>query len=140
MTLIPQHTSSRNIEQRYSFTKSTIITFCPAFFDDNQFPNLEDVIGQHGTDLTLNEVDCAERIMLHEYMHIKWVDNLDPRPFDYIGYAKVAEHTKNAPSWKQIASMPDAFAWYALYSYFNNVNGGCGDAWPLGEKKPSVFA
>jgi hypothetical protein len=59
---------------------------------------------------------------------------------DYIGYAKVAQHSSTAGSWQQVASLPDAFAWYALYSYFNNVAGGCGDAWPPGEKKPIVIA
>lgn len=138
---IPQDADSRNIEQRYSFTKSSSITFCPAFFDDTEFPNLEDIIGFHGTEaLTLDQVNCAERILLHEYMHLPWVDDLQPKP-DYIGYARVAEHARSAPSWKRVASMPDAFAWYALYSYFNNVKGGCGDAWPSdGEKKPIDIA
>lgn len=140
ITHVPQDVDGGNIEQKYSFTKSSSITFCPAFFDDIEFPNLEDVIAIHQTDvLTLDQVDCAERILLHEYMHLPWVDNLVPN-VDYIGYAKVAQHSSTAGSWQQVASLPDAFAWYALYSYFNNVAGGCGDAWPPGEKKPIVIA
>jgi hypothetical protein len=141
ITHVPQDADGGNIEQKYSFTKSSSITFCPAFFDDFEFPNLEDVIAIHETNalLTLDQVDCAERILLHEYMHLPWVDNLVP-DVDYIGYAKVAQHSSTG-SWQQVASLPDAFAWYALYSYFNNNAGGCArDAWPSGEKKPIVIA
>lgn len=135
-THVVQSADGTEIEPKYSFTRSSSITFCPAFFDDNQFPNLENIIGQHGTQvLTLDKVDCAERVLLHEYMHLESVKNLDPED-DYIGYVKAAENAKIAPSWKAVAGLPDAYAWYSLYSYFNNVDGGCGDAWPSGEKKP----
>jgi hypothetical protein len=100
---------------------------------------LEDIIGYHGTEaLTLDQVNCAERILLHEYMHLPWVDNLPGAP-DTIGYVEVAKHTKEGRRWDEIADLPDAFAWYALYSYFNNVDGGCGDAWPPRQKKPVVI-
>jgi hypothetical protein len=139
ITHVPQTAESDFIEPKYRFTKSSSITFCPAFFDDNQFPNLETIIGQHGTQgLTLDKVECAERVLLHEYMHLGWIDNLNPDKDD-IGYQKVAQRTQWARSFKEIVSLPDVFAWYALYSYFNNVDGGCGDAWPLGEAKPVVF-
>jgi hypothetical protein len=139
LTHIPQGADDREIEQKYSFSKSSSITFCPAFFDDDQFPNLEDIIGHQGTDVhTLDKVNCRERILLQEYMHLPWVGDLTPKP-DEIGYARIAQNTNNQRTWGAIASQPDAFAWYALYSYFNNVDGGCGDAWPSGETKPVVI-
>jgi hypothetical protein len=140
VTHTPQHGDTTNIEHKYSFSKSSSITFCPVFFDDNQFPNLEDIIGHQNTeDLTLDKVNCRERILLHEYMHLPWVDNLHP-DLDHIGYANVARHTSFETKWETIASLPDAFAWYAVYSYFNNVGGGCRDAWPPGETRPVVIA
>jgi hypothetical protein len=100
---------------------------------------LEDIIGYHGTEaLTLDQVNCTERILLHEYMHLPWVDSLPGAP-DTIGYVEAAKHTKEGRRWDEIADLPDAFAWYALYSYFNNVDGGCGDAWPPRQKKPVVI-
>jgi hypothetical protein len=135
---VPQDANSLNIEPKYSFTKSSSITFCPAFFDDTDFPTLENIIGYHNTQvLTLDQVDCAERILMHEYLHLPWVDDLVPAD-DKIGYLNAATHSSTG-SWKKVASLPDAYAWYALYSYFNNVDGGCGDAWPSGEKKPIVI-
>jgi hypothetical protein len=65
---------------------------------------LENIIGQHGTEvLTLDKVDCAERILLHEYMHLQWVDDLTPKP-DEIGYPRIAENTRNQRTWAAIAS------------------------------------
>jgi hypothetical protein len=101
---------------------------------------LKNIIGQHGTEvLTLDKVDCAERILLHEYMHLQWVDDLTPKT-EEVGYARIAQNTRNQRTWAAIASQPDAFAWCALYSYFNNVNRGCGDARPSEETKPVVIA
>ncbi|KAM0690648.1 hypothetical protein Q7P36_009416 [Cladosporium allicinum] len=140
ITHVPQDADGGNIEQKYSFTKSSSITFCPAFFDDTDFLNLEDIIGFYNTQiLPLDKVNCRERILLHEYMHLPWVDDLKP-PNDKIGYLKVAVNAKENREWAQIANQPDAFAWYALYSYFNNVEGGCRDAWPPRQKKPVVIA
>jgi hypothetical protein len=66
------------------------------------------------------------------------VDDLRPLN-DKIGYLQVAVNAKENREWAQIADQPDAFAWYALYSYFN-VEGGCRDAWPPRQKKPVVIA
>lgn len=79
------------IEGQYSFETSSSITFCPAFFDDDAFPNIQTVIesGEH----TLDKVECAERVLLHEYMHLPWIRNMPGSP-DYIGYKKAAEYAK----------------------------------------------
>lgn len=132
-----QGAEDTEIEEKYSFQTSSSITFCPSFFDDNKFPTIDVIIGNHDSQqLTLDQVDCAERIMLHEYMHLAWVKDLVPVGEDYIGYLKVAENAKNNQAWDPIANLPDAYAWYALYSYFNNAEGGCArDAWPAGQDK-----
>ncbi|KAI1373270.1 hypothetical protein F4677DRAFT_448600 [Hypoxylon crocopeplum] len=115
------------IEPRYSFEKSSSITFCPAFFNNDTFPNIDVVAGFGGH--TLDKVDCAERVLLHEYMHLQWIRNMPGSP-DYIGYFKAADYAR-VGGWGFIKVNPDNYAWLALYAYFNNNNQGCGsDVWP----------
>ncbi|KPM36219.1 hypothetical protein AK830_g10358 [Neonectria ditissima] len=126
------------IEPKYSFEQSSSITFCPAFFNNLEFPTIDAVVGsgQH----TLDKVDCAERILMHEYMHLPWIRNMpghSARSPDHIGYFKVADYAR-AAGWGPIKVNPDNYTWLALYAYFNNNNEGCGtDVWPSGEAKPN---
>ncbi|KAM0713456.1 hypothetical protein Q7P37_010418 [Cladosporium fusiforme] len=116
VTHIVQTPEDTEIEPKYSFTKSSSITFCPKFFDDTQFPNIKDIGSHRKQDLTLDKVDCAERVLLHEYMHVAWVMDLDPPSGkDYTGYLLAAEHAQSAASFKAIAGLPDAYAWNAEF-------------------------
>lgn len=91
------------IEGRYSFEKSSSITFCPRFFDALAFPTLDAVVGsdQH----TLDKVECAERVLMHEYLHLSWVRNMPGTP-DIIGYARSAQYAKQA-GWGNLKANPD---------------------------------
>ncbi|KAL9621478.1 MAG: hypothetical protein Q9160_004121 [Pyrenula sp. 1 TL-2023] len=72
------------IENKYSFEKSASIVFCPPFFDDRRFPNIWAVASSNDAK-TLDKVDCRERIMLHEWLHLKFTRNIDTR-IDEIGF------------------------------------------------------
>lgn len=113
----------------YRFEKASSITFCPPFFDDTQFPNR---VNLPQGDLALDQVDCGERIILHEYMHLPFTRNMNPSQ-DKIGYVDAASVAATLP-WTSTRSMPDCYAWYALYANFNQ---GCKrDAWPGSVEKP----
>ena len=86
-------------------------------------------------DLTLDKVDCRERVMLHEYMHLPWVRNMNPSR-DTVGWLAVAQRV-SVNAWNVFSALPDCYAMYALYSYFNNDFQGCGtDIWPPNVEKP----
>ncbi|XXH01315.1 hypothetical protein Hte_007672 [Hypoxylon texense] len=91
------------IEPKYSFEKSSSITFCPVFFNNDAFPNIDVVagFGEH----TLDKIDCAERVLLHEYMHLAWIRNMPGAP-DYIGYFKAADFAR-VGKWGSIKGNPD---------------------------------
>lgn len=91
------------IEPKYSFEKSSSITFCPVFFNNDDFPNIDVVVGF--SDHTLDKVDCAERVLLHEYLHLGWIRNMPGKP-DYIGYYDAADYAKKA-GWGSIKVNPD---------------------------------
>ena len=94
------------IEPRYSFETSSSITFCPKFFEDSEFPNVDVHAGSN--EQTLDRIDCAERILLHEYMHLPWIRNMPGNPDkpDVIGYFESAEYAKKA-GWGNIKVNPD---------------------------------
>jgi hypothetical protein len=71
------------------------------FFKD--FPNIDAVVGSG--EHTLDKVDCAERILLHEYMHLPWIRDMPGSP-DYIGYKDAAEYAKKW-NWKGASTNPD---------------------------------
>ncbi|KAF3020993.1 hypothetical protein E8E14_010142 [Neopestalotiopsis sp. 37M] len=77
------------VEPKYAFEQSSSITFCPKFFTD--FPNIDGVVGSG--EYTLDKVDCLERILLHEYMHLPWVGDMPGDP-DKIGYYNAADFAK----------------------------------------------
>lgn len=137
--MIPQTGNvPNNIEQRYRFRTATSITFCPVFFDDNSLPNIDVLVGQpNSAELTLDKLYCRERVMVHEYMHIPWVKNMNP-DIDPSTYLEAAQ-TVAIQALGTTKSTPDCYAWYAVYSYFNNDHNGCGsDVWPPGVQKPVV--
>lgn len=122
------------IEPKYSFELSSSVTFCPKFFDNNAFPNIDVLVGSD--EQTLDKLDCAERVLLHEFMHLPWIRNMPGEP-DYTGYWEVADFARRS-GWAPIKGNPDNYAWLAIYAYFNNNNKGCGaDVWPSGEDKPN---
>ncbi|WEW59872.1 hypothetical protein PRK78_005353 [Emydomyces testavorans] len=128
------------IESKYSFDHSASIVFCPAFFDRTRFPNMFMIAG---VDIpkTLDHVDCKERIMLHEWLHLKFTRDIGPSP-DEIGFEKAAKVAgKSSPrkaDWANAKKNCDNYAWYALYAYWNNNGDACGqDAWPAGVRKPN---
>lgn len=59
-----------------------------------------------------------------------------PRFEDYTGFFEAARVGKMGIMYTK--QTPDCYAWYALYSYFNNENGGCRDVWPKGVKKQTT--
>ncbi|KAI1127399.1 hypothetical protein F5Y10DRAFT_242969 [Nemania abortiva] len=123
-----------HIEPKYRFETATSITFCPAFFADDQFPNIDAVVGSGKH--TLDQVECAERVLIHEYMHVPWIRDMPGIP-DYTGYYNAANYAKRYP-WNAFSANPDNYAWLVLYAYFNNNNVGCGaDVWPQGQDKPN---
>lgn len=84
---------------------------------------------------SLDKVDCRERVMLHEYLHLPWTKNMNP-VVDYVGYANAVGAAAIVP-WGSVRALPDCYAWYALYSAYNNDHQGCGrDIWPLNVEKP----
>lgn len=94
----------RTVEPRYSFETSAAIIFCPVFFDDNKFPNLATVERDVATP-TLDKVDCRERILLHEYMHLDWIRDMNGKP-DEIGYDRAAKFAKQS-GWGATKRNPD---------------------------------
>jgi hypothetical protein len=92
------------IEAKYSFQTASSITFCPLFFDDKAFPHLPPHGGDDKTKHHLNELESAERVLLHEYMHLPWTRDMNPKA-DYIGYQNAADVAKNG--WIQSKNMPD---------------------------------
>lgn len=136
------------IEQKYLFAKSSSITLCPPFFDDTKFPNVIDLAKDYKTHNTLDKIDCAERIILHEMSHLRWTLNTPGGGFDYTGWLKAAQvagggNGKKA-DWRSAGQLADGYAWYALYSYWNKFAGGgpaCAyDAWPEDTPKPNPTA
>lgn len=66
---------------------------------------------------------------------------MDPRAHghdDATGYVNAAKVGAGNKMYTRM--MPDCYAWYAIYSYFNNENGGCGDVWPKGVRRPTTKA
>lgn len=130
------------IENKYSFEHSASIVFCPPFFDDEKFPNIFAVAG---ADLpkTLDHVDCRERIMLHEWLHLKFTRDISAQ-IDEIGFEKAAKvagkgsGSKRSADWASAKVNCDNYAWYAVYAFWNNNGGQCKqDAWPGGVTKPN---
>ena len=138
LVLTPQAVGSdkEHIERKYRFSTATSITFCPPFFDDTKYPNLVSILDNTAAkDLTLNNADCRERVMMHEYMHLEWIRDLEP-PVDYTGYVDAASVAALKP-WGTAQNVPETYAWYAVYSFLNNMQEGCAkDAWPQEVKKP----
>ncbi|EEP80522.1 predicted protein [Uncinocarpus reesii 1704] len=129
------------IEAKYVYKHSSSIVFCPSFFDDMRFPNAFAIAGDSGLEKTLDNVDCRERIMIHEWLHLKFTRDIGPKP-DITGFEKAAKIAgKQSPrkaDWAAAKVNCDNYAWYALYAYWNNANTACGgDAWPKGVKKPN---
>jgi hypothetical protein len=137
IALVPHDPAGPYIEQKYRFTRSSSITFCPAFFDDSQIPNIYSVWTNSETTTDLNNVDCRERILIHEYLHLLWTRDMRPKDkMDYIGHLIAASGAAKL-TWGDLKQTPDCYAWYALYSAYNNEHSGCGaDIWPAGVKKP----
>ncbi|KAK8076729.1 hypothetical protein PG994_004001 [Apiospora phragmitis] len=86
------------------FEKSSSITFCPKFFDNHEFPNIDALAGLN--EPTLDKVDCAERILLHEFMHLYWIRNMPGGERDYTGYQDAAENAEKS-KWGGAKKTPD---------------------------------
>ncbi|KAH8590600.1 hypothetical protein B0O99DRAFT_691387 [Bisporella sp. PMI_857] len=132
------------IEQKYVFAHSASIVFCPPFFDDTKYPNMEQNYNDFDHHKTLDLIDCRERIVLHELTHLAWTINIwrvENRGF--LNSAKTAGRNGGKdPDWSSASNNADNFAWYALYSYWNRLDkwgsDTCNnDAWPEGVKKPN---
>ncbi|OQO02810.1 hypothetical protein B0A48_11093 [Cryoendolithus antarcticus] len=138
-TFLAQSATDKNIEIKHRLSTASTIVFCPPFFDDTYAPTLNSILGSKPADyaFTLPEVNCKDRIMLHEYLHLKWTSDLFPgEGYDDIGWEKIAISAKKLRIDDHLKK-PDAYAWYALYSFFNNYNGQCNDIWPKGVKRPT---
>ncbi|KAK2767033.1 hypothetical protein FQN54_006351 [Arachnomyces sp. PD_36] len=131
------------IEPKYDFDHSASIVFCPAFFDEEKFPNADVIAGDNDNPKTLDRVDSRERIMIHEWLHLEFTSNLPSNP-DEIGFEKSAKVAgkgsgkSRKADWANGSKNCDSYAWYALYAFWNNEGSECGrDAWPSGVKKPN---
>ncbi len=134
------------IQPQYVFAHSASIVFCPVFFDDTKFPNLEDIANDFENHKTLDRIDCRERIFLHELFHLKWTKNIyQPDDIGFLKAATVAgtgSGSGRRPDWRSASNNADSYAQYALYSYWNKLpNWGSdtckNDAWPADPKKPN---
>ncbi|KAK3700116.1 hypothetical protein LTR37_016119 [Vermiconidia calcicola] len=99
--------NSPTIEPKYSFQTSSSITFCPVFFDDTKFPNLA-AVEDDAARPYLDKMDCRERILLHEYMHLPWTRSMRGKTRtapDEIGWDRVAKLASYG--WGAIKINPD---------------------------------
>ncbi|PGH10716.1 hypothetical protein AJ79_05307 [Helicocarpus griseus UAMH5409] len=130
------------IEAKYSFDYSASIVFCPVFFDDEKFPNAYTLVNRKSDEATLKDLDCRESIMLHELLHLKFTRNISA-DMDDIGFEKAAKvagkgtGARRKADWSSAKRNCDNYAWYAIYSFWNNPVAGCGDVWPSDVKKPN---
>ncbi|KAK6431290.1 hypothetical protein LTR95_012552 [Oleoguttula sp. CCFEE 5521] len=139
-TFIAQGDERRFLEGKFRLTTSDMIVFCPPFFDDEKFPLLPDLPGYktQPPTFTLDQVDCKERIMLHEYLHLDWSGKMHPdEDMDDTGWLKISKEAASSLQWPEFRKKPDAWAWYALYSFFNNLDGDCKDIWPKCTPRPT---
>jgi hypothetical protein len=132
------------IEPQYDFDHSASMVFCPVFFDDEKFPNVDVIVGDADNSKKLDQVDSRERIMIHEWLHLEFTSNFGINP-DEIGFEKAAKvagkgsGSSRKADWSNASKNCDTYAWYALYSYWNNNGGECKqDAWPTSVKKPNT--
>lgn len=93
------------IEPRYRFQNTASIVFCPLFFDDEKFPNIQ-VVKDNVDEPYLSNVECSERIMLHEYMHLPWIRDMPGGKNDKIGFFDAADLASKWP-WGTIRANPD---------------------------------
>ncbi|KAM5451740.1 hypothetical protein MaudCBS49596_003567 [Microsporum audouinii] len=134
------------IEEKYVFSHSHSMVFCPVFFNDDMFPNIDALAGttEEMVPRTLDHLDCRERIMIHEWLHLKFTRNIPSIP-DEIGFERAAKVAGKKPpgrprkaDWANAKINCDNYAWYAIYAYWNNEAKGCGkDVWPAHIKKPN---
>lgn len=118
------------VEKKYSFEKSASIVFCPPFFNDKEFPNIWDIASKDGPK-TLDHVDCRERIMIHEWLHLKFTKDIGSQ-CEEIGFERAASVAGKKPSgkprqadWATAKVNCDNYAWYTIYAYWNNNGGSC---------------
>ncbi|TKA21851.1 hypothetical protein B0A50_08520 [Salinomyces thailandicus] len=111
---VPQGDTDTAIEKRYreevSLLAGSSITFCPDFFDDTKLPNIYSI-----------------------WTNGQLKPDLNNDPIGYLNAASAAAKLR----WDELKVTPDCYAWYALYSAYNNEYEGCGnDIWPDGVRKP----
>lgn len=83
----------------------------------------------------------VDRIMIHEWTHLRWIGDKNGVAENYGYSAKVAgarSGKDRKASWGTAKGNPDSYAWYAIYHHWNELCPGtpggnsCGDVWPTG--------